>query len=546
MNNQTFIQKVKSFISNHKIWSFIILLVIIFLVYLFFFKSKTTTETKYVSSAVSKGNIIVSVSGTGQIESADTININAKVSGDVISVPVKVGQEVKKGTLIASMDSRDARIVLETAQLSLDKIKKLDPLTVLQKENSTIKTYTDGWNNTSAFLIDMNVVVTGMYDISNGYLGYKNKMLLSESGKIKLDASEKAYWEAKKSLDTTTSLYKTLSINSSKDEIKNLISKTLDTAKVVSNGVKLTQASLDYTIYSLDATSTTDATNNQKNLTSWTATTNNYLNSIATNLNNINESSQSLSDTLAGADELDIRQAELNLETKQNSYNDYFIRAPFDGIIATLTAKVGQTASGSIGTLIAKQKIVKISLNEVDIAKIKLGQKATLSFDAIDGLTITGKVDGIDSVGTVSQGVVTYNVTIVLDVDDARVKPGMSVSATIITDTAQDVVIVPSSAVKEKNGVSYVETLGLATSTVTDSQGLVSTVKPISVNITVGLVDDMSSEIISGLKEGDIIITKTITTSTSAKTTTAPSILGAVGGNKAGASSGAMRSVMGH
>jgi HlyD family secretion protein len=548
MNNLTLIQKIKSFISNNKFWSIIILIAIIVLSYFLFFKSKTSTEVRYVTSVVSNGSVITSVSGSGQIESSDTVDINAKASGDVISVPVKVGQEVKRGQLIASIDSRDARIALETAQLSLDKLNKPNTLSVLQKENSTAKAYDDSWNNVSSFVVDMQTVVTGMESLdNNGYLGYQNKMLLSNTGKSKLDLSEKAFWDAKSSLDSTVSFYKTLSRSSSNSDVEKLTSQALDTAKVISNAVKLTQASFDYATNDLNQSGTTATATNQKDLTSWTSSVNSYVNSITSSLNSIEEGKQSLADTLSPADPLDLRQAQLNVETKQNAYNDYFVRAPFDGIIATLTAKVGQSASGSIGTLIAKQKIVKIALNEVDIAKIKLGQKATLTFDAIDGLTITGKVDGIDSVGTVSQGVVTYNVLISLDVDDARVKPGMSVSATVITDTATDVIVVPNSAIKSQGGTSYVEVFDAPLpAAIAGVQGSVSGTLPRQVEVTIGLADDTSSEIISGLKIGDIIVTKTIA-ATVAKTTSAPSILGAVGGNRTtGGGGNAMRAVRGN
>ncbi|MFA6392925.1 MAG: HlyD family efflux transporter periplasmic adaptor subunit [Candidatus Paceibacterota bacterium] len=532
MNNQTFLQKIKSFISNHKIWSIIILIVLVYASYYFVFKAKASTEIRYMTSTVSKGNIIVSVSGSGQIESSDTVTINAKTTGDVVSVPVKVGQIVSKGTLIASIDSTDARIALETAQLSLDKLKKPNTLTVLQKENSLKKIYDDSWNNMSSFISDMNTVITGLESLNNGYLGYQNRYQLGNIGKDKLDISENAYWNAKKSYDATVVYYKSLDRSVSNEDIDKLMNQALNTAKVISNTVKLTQASFDFTYNYLDQSGTNTVTSNQTNLTAWANTTNGYVNSIISSLNTNAETLQSLKEALSPADELDIRQAELNVETKQNTLNDCFIRAPFDGIIATLTAKVGQTASGSIGTLIAKQKIVKIALNEVDIAKIKLGQKATLTFDAIEGLTITGSVDGIDSVGTVSSGVVTYNVTIVLDVDDARVKPGMSVSASIITNTAGDVLIVPSSAIKTQNGVSYIEVFSISLVPATQGvSGSTSATLPNKVEVTVGLVDDTNSEILGGLKVGDIIVTKTIT-ATATKATTAPSILGSVGGNR--------------
>ncbi len=536
MNNLTLIQKIKSLVLNHKIRSVIILLIIITASY-FIFKGGSTTETRYLTSNVEKGNIIVTVSGSGQIESSDSIEISAKTTGDITSVPVRVGQEVSKGTLIASIDSRDARIALETAQLTLDKLVKPDSLTLLQKENSLKKLYTDSWNNISSFIVDMDEVVVGLGNLhSSGYLGYQNKMLLSQSGKDKITSSEKAYWDVKKSLETTSALYKSLSSLSSNEDIKNLINVSINTASKISNAVKLAQSSLDYTSDYLDEGTSSKVTDVQKNLTSWTSSVNGYVNSISSSLNNIEETTISLSDTVAGPDSLDLRQAELNVQTKKNALSDYSIRAPIDGIIAALTAKVGQSASGSIGTLIAKQKIVKISLNEVDIAKIKLGQKATLTFDAIDSLTITGSVYGIDSVGTVSQGVVTYNVSISLDVDDSRVKPGMSVSAVVITNSVQDVVVVPSSAIKNKNGVSYVEVFSAPLPVaVVGTQGSISSTLPTQVEVQVGLADDTSTEVTSGLKVGDIIVTKTVTskTTTSAaatKKTSTPSILNAVSG----------------
>ena len=341
MNNQTLIEKIKAFITNHKIWSIIILVAVVLVLY-FVFKSKASTETRYVTSDVAKGNVVVSVSGSGQIESSNTVNINAKASGEIVSVPVLVGQVVKKGELIASIDSTDARIALETAQLSLDKLKSPTTLTLLQKENSLNSAYSDSWNNISSFVIDMDSVIAGLGTLHSGYL--QNKTQLSDAGKNKINISDKAYWDAKKSYDDVSTFYRTLSRNSSTGDLDKLTSQALESAKTISNAVKLAQASFDYTYEYLDQSSSTEVTTNQKNLASWTTTANTYTNSLLSNSNSITENTQALKDTEAGSSDLDIRQAELSLETKQNALNDCFTRAPFDGIIATLTAKVGQPA----------------------------------------------------------------------------------------------------------------------------------------------------------------------------------------------------------
>ncbi|HAS95772.1 TPA: hypothetical protein DCS99_05135 [Candidatus Wolfebacteria bacterium] len=193
--------------------------------------------------------------------------------------------------------------------------------------------------------------------------------------------------------------------------------------------------------------------------------------------------------------------------------------------MATLTVKRSDTLSSgtSIATLITKQKIAEISLNEVDVAKVKVGQKTTLNFDAVEELSISGSVAEIDTVGTVSQGVVTYTVKIGFDTQDDRIKPGMSVSASIIIDMKQDVLTVPNSAIKTQGELSYVEIFEVPLENATGTQEVIASATPIRRPVTIGIANDTTTEIVSGLKEGDQIITRTITT-TSATTQTAPSL----------------------
>src|SRR6185369_12071403 len=129
----------------------------------------------------------------------------------------------------------------------------------------------------------------------------------------------------------------------------------------------------------------------------------------------------------------------------QTNYSNNIIIAPFDGVIAKLSLQRGDQASAStaVATLVTKQQIAQISLNEVDAVNVKQDQKATMTFDAIDGLSMTGKVVEIDTIGTVSQGVVSYSAKVALDTQDDRIKPGMSVNVSIITDVAPDVLAVP-------------------------------------------------------------------------------------------------------
>lgn len=262
----------------------------------------------------------------------------------------------------------------------------------------------------------------------------------------------------------------------------------------------------------------------------------------------LKEKELSLENLKKGADPLDLRSAQLSLQQRANSLNDaretladYTIRAPFAGTIASVDVKPRATVSsgGAIATVITDQRIAEITLNEVDVAKIAVGQKATLTFDAVEDLQISGIVGEVNAIGTVSQGVVSYGVKILFDTQDERIKPGMSVSTSIITNVKADVVAVPTSAIKTQGTTSYVEVLSDVTADETAlSSGVASAVGPERVAVEIGLAGDTTTEIISGLAEGDAIIVRTIVPVTTAKTTTAPSLLGNTGGAARGLTGG--------
>ena len=513
------IQKIKNFIKSHKVISVIILIVIVVGIYLLL-KKNTKTETHYVTEIVKSGSIQTTVTGTGQVEASNTITLNAKASGDITSVSVSAGQAVTKGQLIATVDSRDAKVALETAQIALDKLTNPNSLTVLQKDNSFTKSYNDGFDTVSSYVTDTTSMIDGVnaiYD-NGGFLSNSNIANTDGTVRSRVGTAEDSFYLAKKGFDSIVKTYKSLSRSSSNSDIEKLVADTYANAKLMSLAMKNTEDAFNYLVNSLDNPNDSTVTSNRTNISSWVNNTNTYASNLLGAVNSISESQASISDNS------DIRSAQLSLQTKQDAYNDCFITAPFDGIVATLTAKVGEPSGSSIGTLITKQKVATVSFNEVDIASIKLGQKANLTFDAIPDLAIDGVVSEIDSVGTVSSGVVTYDVKISLNEDNASIKPGMSVNAEIITNYKDNVLKVSSSAVKTKNGSSYVEMFATPLANSETPTGAVSQVLPNKQEVVTGLSDDTSTEIVFGLNEGDQIVAKTIAGTATTKTT-APSIL---------------------
>ncbi len=241
---------------------------------------------------------------------------------------------------------------------------------------------------------------------------------------------------------------------------------------------------------------------------------------IKTAREKVREEEEALARIKAGADALDIQSQELTIEECENALldakdklDDYYIRAPLDGTIVETNVNKGESISSStvVATLITDQKLAEILLNEIDAAKADIGQKATLTFDAFPDMSISGKVVEVDLVGAVTNGVVEYGVKITFDTQDKKIKSGMSVTADIITDIKQDVLVLPNSAIKSEGESRYVELIEADNQIKSDdASGVVLGESFQKQAVGVGLSNDLSTEIVSGLKENDIVVISTI------------------------------------
>ena len=536
---KNFLNKIKTYITTHKTITVIVLIIIAIGGYWLHGKlTSTTGETKYTLSAVTKSTIISTVSGSGQVSTSSSIDLKPQVSGTITYISVNPGDHVSVGKNLFSLDNtdaqktvRDAEVSLQSSQLSLDKLNLQDSSQNIN--SSSVKAYDDGFNNVTSTVLDLVPTLDGVDTILNEVnLSDSSARNSGDTALNYRNQTETLYYQTKDALYKNQVDFRALNRNSSNSDIENIINETYTTTQMLSDTLKSAKNFTDY--LAQDTGRTSDYISAQNTLTNYTNTINTDLSNLLSNKTSINNSKD-----LPTSSNLDIQSAELDLKQKQNALADakdnlskYYITAPFDGTIASVPVTVGEDASSGtiLGTIITTKDLATITLNEVDVAKIKLGEKATLTFDAVPDLTIAGQVAEIDSVGTVSQGVVDYDVKISFDTQDSRIKSGMSVDATIITNMVQDVVSVPNSSIRMANdGTSYVQTFDASISGVSGSGTFTTALTPKQIQVQVGLADDTSTEITSGLKEGDIIITKSAL-STAAKTAT-PSILNAVGGS---------------
>ena len=474
---------------------------------------------------------------------------------------------------------------------------------IVQAEDTIAKTYEDSYNSISNAYLNIPTIITDLYNFlyskgivaSDPTLGSASQwnisVLLDNTGLADKEriagfqrTAEADYATARKKYDASFENYKNSNRYSDRNTIDALLAETLETTKAVAQATKSESnyfdAWADYrSRASLRVFSTVQTY--QSNLSTAIGQTSGHLSSLiaiqntlqtnrqtALNANrdlkqmdqnnpldlvaaeaSVKEREVTLATLRAGTLPLDIQSQQLTVKARQNALQDaqekladYVARAPSDGIIAKVHVMKGDTISAGtvIATLIAKQRIAQISLNEIDAAKIMAGQKVTLTFDAIDDLSITGQVADIDTLGTVTQGVVTYAVKITFDTQDDRVKPGMSVSAAIVTDVHQDVLSVPNGAVKTQGTTHYVELFNPPLVGGQGAQGVISEVMPQRQTVEIGVSNDTLTEIRSGLSEQDQVVIRTITSGTvKAAAAAAPSLFG--GGGGGGGGTGAVR-----
>ena len=555
----TILQKTLTYLKAHKIISAIVIVVIFGGVYWFYSGSFSNTGVSYVLGTVEKTTIISSVSASGQVSTVNQIDIKSKVSGDVIWVGVKVGDTVQAGQALAYIDATtakqniaDAQDSLASARLQYQKDSAQAPIdyekaveTLEDAKKNLMTTFNDTYNTVSNTYLDLPSTVTGMQNILYGYdLGYQgqwNVDVLKDSGNSSsnniirtfAEIAERDYKIARDKYDQSVLGFKMLTRYSDSASLEKLLVSSIDTTTATAQALQSELNMLDVVIddmttrnVSVNPSINTLRTNARGYLSTVNSNLSALLNqqkSIDTTKKNIRDNERNIEiyriGNESGSNPISLQSSaqsianqERNLQELKNNLSNYTITAPFSGTISSISIKKFDSVStgGLVATLITTQKIAQLSLNEVDATKINLGDKATLTFDAIEDFTLTGEVSEIDAVGSVSQGVVSYKIKIEFDSQDERIKSGMTVNSAIQTDVRQDVLAIPSSSVKTQNGITYVQVFIPSLSKTEGVGSVTSLVPPTQVEVKMGISDDTRVEILEGLKEGEQIVIRTI------------------------------------
>ena len=184
----------------------------------------------------------------------------------------------------------------------------------------------------------------------------------------------------------------------------------------------------------------------------------------------------------------------VELEKAREKQEKLTIVAPCDGIVASVDVEKGDSVTDgtklmSIVETGAGLELI-LSIDELDIPMVKIGQSVSISVDAREDVQLTGEVEKIAPLGNTEQSVTTYDVYVQLTGDvDERIKGGMNVTGEILVSSVQSALLIPSEALRSDSEGWYVQ---LQDGSYAD--------------VSLGVTTDSQVQIVSGLSEGDVVV----------------------------------------
>jgi HlyD family secretion protein len=417
--------------------------------------ARTSGSTGYETAAARRGEIVAMINATGSIAARSRASLTFSSPGQITEINVSVGDKVQGGQVLAAIDARELQQAVAQAE-ALQRMSSAQ-LAAAQKGASAEDVAAARANLTST-----------QEQLNRLQAGTSATDL--EIARLRWEQAKDQLWSAQAQRDATVG-------NSSapgytKDQANAAVASAEMAAEIARLQYEQAKAGAKTEDVRAAEAQVAQAQANLARLTTGPAAED-----IA--------SAQAQVDQNAAA----LQQARLRQEGA-------VLTAPFAGVVAAVNGRVGEITSMSqpVVTIVDLGLFhIDVDIDEASIGALQVGQKARISLDAFPDKTLTGAVTHIDPVGTLSQGLVNYRVTVQLDPADLPVKADMTASVDIVTASKSNAVLVPARAVRRDRTGSYVETL-------VNSQ-------PKRIDVETGLTNDSDIEITKGLKEGTRVVT---------------------------------------
>jgi len=411
------------------------------------------SQTNLQTAQVRRGSLTATIGTAGTIQPSNSINLSFQTSGTVKEIKVNEGDPVKAGQVIATLDAADVQLQVTQAELNLQSAQLKLQTT---KKGPTPEQIAAAKASLASAEENLKALQAGpsANDI--------------EVARLKYEQAKDQLWSAQCQRDATCGKGPGVACDQANASVSSA------TMAVEIARIQYEQAQQGPTDKDLRAAEAQVA---------------------QARLNLANLTSSPTPEDIQAAENA-VKQAQVALDQAKLKLAPYTLTAPFDGTVARLSLQVGQMvgANTQVGLLSVPDSFdITADMSEVDVARVKVGQEVNITLDALPDRTFKGHVTKVATVGTSTQGVVNYPVTIHLDEADPAIKPGMTANASIIVDQRDNVLLVPSRAIRTQGNQRLVRVL---------FQG-----QTIDVPVQVGLSGDNGTEVLGDtLKEGDEVV----------------------------------------
>jgi len=475
-------------------------------------QATATAAVNLQTTTVERGSIPATISTAGTVRSGQSAVINWQASGKVGKVDVKLGDQVKADQVLAELDPNSlAPSMINAKQTLIDAKKTLDDLlnSKLQQAQAlqavqNAQTALDDLKQTSGTDLAQaqQAVATAQTALKDAQTkrtamnyAHTSDPLVVENALTKYQIAKQQYKDASKEFEK----YAHLKLIDPKraNALSNLLAaeQKMQTAFATYNWYLLPPTPDE--IAQADADLAVAQANLAKTQANWDNLKNGSNSAAATLAEATLSDAQRAYDRIKnGPNPDDIAAAQAAVDAAQVTLNQVQLTAPFAGKISDVNLLPGDlVSSGTKAFQIDNltDLFVDLPIAEIDISNIQVGQKASLNFDAIPNKQYNGVVTEVGLVGTSTQGVVNYPVTVQITDPDASVRPGMTAAVSVVIAQHDNVLMVPNQAIQVTGNRRQVIVL---------FEG-----QQIPVPVTVGLTNETMSEVTGNqLKEGDTIL----------------------------------------
>ena len=486
------------------------LIVIIIIAFIFYSKSKSSAQSLVYSKAT-VGNVIEQVSVTGTISPVDKADLAFEKSGVIASIFVKVGDNVKKGDRIASLDSAGDIAVLSSAQAQLAEISRgLRPeeFTAYQSAVDTASTALVNAKKDAVNAIHSSYVQaeSAISDYSDSFFNNPRTVNPIINIRVESNSLQTAIDQGRLSVSDTLESLKNNAETATTSNVSDIVSSTESSLSKIKSFLNDLAGIVDDLSPGNSSISQQVIDTDMSKINTALSTLNQAITTISsadTELKNASsaytqaENNFTLQKAGSSPDTIAVQSAKV--AEAQAVLDEDTLRSPIDGIITKEDPNIGEFISVGKSSFSVQNSGFKIEafVPEADIAKISIGDMASSTLDAYGSyVNFPAQVMGIDPAETILSGVPTYKVTLQFITLDSRIRSGMTANLEILTHSAMNVLEIPYRAI-----------------TITSTSTTVRLVNPNNqtfkvIPVVTGLKgSDGTIQIISGLNEGDKVVT---------------------------------------